>query len=177
MCALFLLLWNAIGVRLDFICKETGTPVFFYVKSNRIKWLPTSSEAVYMNFSNSHYSKVLLFIVSNYCLFMYLLFQSLRNALDPLKSKPIIETPLCLLLLWMEMSSRSQKCVYLMFQPQVTCVCRRWWEWCVRREEQSCLPQMKGNPLCPTLRSFTFISIEISLELVSLLHARAAVWS
>lgn len=32
---------------------------------------------------------------------------------------------------------------------QVTCVCRRWWGWCVRREEPSSLPQMNGKPVSP----------------------------
>lgn len=29
---------------------------------------------------------------------------------------------------------------------KATCVCRKWWAWCAKREEPSCLPQMNGEP-------------------------------
>lgn len=37
----------------------------------------------------------------------------------------------------------------LLLSLQVICVCRRWWAWCARREEPSCLPQTNGKVIRP----------------------------
>lgn len=46
-------------------------------------------------------------------------------------------------------SSSAFKECHLLFCLQVTCVCRRWWGWCVRSGGPSCLPQMNGKPVHP----------------------------